>query len=99
MRYRFGMVNTHCRWLTGANTSSASRIPNNSARFWSQDGQQQRCPLGKRHKELFTTIWTANPRKSLPQITALYILVYGAANDRTPKSIFRLEPLCVKNTL
>ena len=33
MRNRFGMFKTHCRWLTGAKTSIASRIPGNSDRF------------------------------------------------------------------
>ena len=55
-------------------------------------------PTRKRHEKLFTAIRTAHPRKSLPQIPALYILVDRSSNDRPPKSIFRLEPLCV-NTL
>ena len=44
---------------------------------------------------LSTTIRTAHPRKSLPQISAFKKLVDSSADDRPPKTISGLEPLVV----
>jgi hypothetical protein len=43
VRNRLGMVNTNCRWATGAQTSASSRSERINDRFWWQEGQTQRC--------------------------------------------------------
>jgi len=67
---RFGMVKTHWRCGTSASTSSLSRWPSNSARFWSHDGQHERCLQEKRDEELFPAVLALDASETFLQIPA-----------------------------